>query len=802
MTNTSDNMKTTTAPTSTSAHEEPESSSDVEIEGEEPSKLYQLPDRNKITLHERVDAKALRYIVDNAEGLDLAGIVHDQGQDTPLEGQLTILKKYLRKIKNGKVKVTYKQAKNNRYQANGSQSLQNISRRIRHTIAAKFYHDVDIKNAHPVLLAHYCEEYGLAHTNLSNYVDNRDEFFALLAQTGMDREAAKKLMISIINGKKLGAGDQLPERVTNFYTELSTTRKSIMNMPSNKKLVQRVRRVNKKKGKPESEDPKTVINYIMCNLENTVLIEMCNYFHSVKLDAEVLCFDGLMIPKRAVTEDALNETHLKACVSFVFEHTGMRVALAVKPMDEGLELPDLTVDGNKSYSGMKVAWEEFNFKAKKPVEFYNTEDGRIYSTSKSRLVEAYEHLTFVNDEGRDESFVKAWLKDPDMRVYKYVKCLPPPLVSPEHTYNLWDGFAVERLEEKISTDDKADAQFVLDHLKRLCNNDEAVYDYVTNWVAHLFQSPGQKNNIAVLFKSKEGMGKDAFYKLLKNMIGADYCGNTINADRDLLGNFNSFQQNKVLIVINEMSGKVGFKHSDSLKFAITSETADIRKMCTDVQANQAAFARYVFFTNNQFPIKIDGNDRRYMVVETRQPIPDAVYFTRLFKVIERPEVQLHLFEQWTQRDISQVDWLNDRPDTEFSQDLKVNSRPLELSFLLAELEKWHAEKRLKVSVAGKDLFADFRAYVLDQGLELRTTAQKFGMYLKNLHMGGYSPSKSNKGVVRDFDVEKCIEWCVDEKHLSQDALVHEEHPRLLPQAEPRRGRGVEYDPDLTGLPPL
>ena len=91
--------------------------------------------------------------------------------------------------------------------------------------------------------------------------------------------------------------------------------------------------------------------------------------------------------------------------------------------------------------------------------------------------------------------------------------------------------------------------------------------------------------MALLFKSEEGMGKDMFYNLLKNMIGGDFCGNTIKVERDVLGDFNSFLTNKVLVVINELKGSVGYKYSDDLKFHITSETADIRRMRTDVKAN-------------------------------------------------------------------------------------------------------------------------------------------------------------------------------------------------------------------------
>jgi hypothetical protein len=126
------------------------------------------------------------------------------------------LKKYLKLIKKGKVKVTYKQKdKRGRYCANGSLSLQNIARPIRHTIAQEYYYDVDIKNAHPVFLAHYCDTKGLQHAHLASYIAKRDNYFALLQkERGMDREKAKKFMLSIVStGKCWGKTATTPTRL-------------------------------------------------------------------------------------------------------------------------------------------------------------------------------------------------------------------------------------------------------------------------------------------------------------------------------------------------------------------------------------------------------------------------------------------------------------------------------------------------------------------------------------------------------------------------------------------------------------
>jgi hypothetical protein len=265
-------------------------------------------------------------------------------------------------------------------------------------------------------------------------------------------------------------------------------------------------------------------------------------------------------------------------------------------------------------------------------------------------------------------------------------------------------------------------------------------------------------------------------------------------ERDILGDFNSFLVNKVLVVINELNGKVGFKYSDDLKFHITSDTADIRKMRTDVKANTESFVRYMFFTNNEFPLKVDSGDRRYLVIQTSQPIPDDAYFKRLVKVIKKPSVLQRLFVMWKERDVSTVDWRNDRPLTEYMLDLREISREKELSFLIMKVKEWHADERKEMEVSGKDLFEQFRTDLQQNGCDWVTNNQKFGYKIKNYRIGGFSKGKNNRGVLYTFQITECIRWLIKETYLPADYLS-------LPEA-PRKLLREEANPGCTHLPPM
>ena len=103
-------------------------------------KLYSTPNEHKIELYEQIDAVKLRYIIDHVDEFKLDKLVHTWGSNTSHDGQLTILQKYLKKVKNGKIKCWYRQNnKRGRYFVNGALGLQSICRKIRHTIAKEYY---------------------------------------------------------------------------------------------------------------------------------------------------------------------------------------------------------------------------------------------------------------------------------------------------------------------------------------------------------------------------------------------------------------------------------------------------------------------------------------------------------------------------------------------------------------------------------------------------------------------------------------------------------------------------------------
>jgi hypothetical protein len=196
---------------------------------------------------------------------------------------------------------------------------------------------------------------------------------------------------------------------------------------------------------------------------------------------------------------------------------------------------------------------------------------------------------------------------------------------------------------------------------------------------------------------------------------------------------------------------------------------------------------------------VEQGDRRTFAVECRQPIPSKKYFDTLSAILDKPSVLKRFFDYLMEKDVSQVDWIKDRPHTEFLTDLKLVSRDLELSFVVEMLQK-NSDVAV-VTKSAKDLHCEFvGTFCRDMGTEYKTNGQKFGIKIKNYKIAGFSTKKNNKGTVYIFDTKAGLEWCVEQGHTEQPDVVL---PRLLgTKVESKEVFESDSDSDNPNLPPM
>lgn len=290
------------------------------------------------------DHRALHVIVDNWDNLPVAA--WESHCQRPLS---TILKEYLRKAvcksPRGEAAVEYAPAKgrkDGRMFAKGSLSLQCMFREVRNTIARDYYHDVDMANAHPVILRQFCDKRGIPCPVLASYIDRRDTKLAKIVarNPGTDRAFAKKVVLAIMNGGKADYNSlrDPPKWLAAFKLEVEAIHAAMINDPAHANLV---KSVADNKDKDYLNIAGSVCNRVLCAVENEMLMACVEFVKSkgVAVENVVLVFDGLMVPRGKVTID---DSFLADMSAFVLSKTGYSVTMVEKPMDEVLDLTGLT----------------------------------------------------------------------------------------------------------------------------------------------------------------------------------------------------------------------------------------------------------------------------------------------------------------------------------------------------------------------------------------------------------------------------------------------------------------------------
>lgn len=230
-------------------------------------------------------------------------------------------------------------------------------------------------------------------------------------------------------------------------------------------------------------------------------------------------------------------------------------------------------------------------------------DGRVryQRMSKSDFRSAYEN-SFVERADKLVTRADLWLKSPDRRTYKGI------IFDPERNHagwlNLWRGWAIEAKPGDWS---------LLRELIRdvLTDGDAASFEYVLNWMAFMFQHPGEVAEVAIAFRGAKGTGKGTLGRALAKLAGAS--GLHISSPGHLVGRFNSHLQNCVCLFADEAFW-AGDKAGEAvLKQLVTEPTLTYEGKGRDAVMGKN-HVHIVMASNNDWvvPAGMDG-ERRFAV---------------------------------------------------------------------------------------------------------------------------------------------------------------------------------------------
>ena len=200
-------------------------------------------------------------------------------------------------------------------------SIQGIAVTIRGYLLDGVCTDIDMKNAHPVILSHICHEHNIPSPCLDYYIANRD---SILAQLG---EGAKIAFLKSVNTDTMNRTMTDPF-FKKFDREMKELHKAIAALPDFDEVAETVpfAKVYNWTG--------SFINRVLCIYENRILQKMVKVLTKKGIEIMSLMFDGLM-----VYGNFYNDKALLAELELVTAKYGIK--LAYKPHSAELSLADV-----------------------------------------------------------------------------------------------------------------------------------------------------------------------------------------------------------------------------------------------------------------------------------------------------------------------------------------------------------------------------------------------------------------------------------------------------------------------------
>lgn len=694
---------------------------------------------------------------------------------------------YRKLIKNGVAEVSYSRNKNMKYgRVNPLKSLglHTIRREIRHTIAKDSMIDIDICNAHPEILSQICNHLQIHNICLNEYVKNRTKIFDLIIESynindSIDEfgrtikpyDKTKELFIIILYGgsfknwlevnnlDEISKNKAITEYIYNLIIEINDITKILYS--KNDDLVKNIKKVKEDKGNNKYNINSSFLSYYIQHYENIILESMYNYLVSKKIIVNnncSLCNDGIMISKNNYNDDILDNM-----TKYIYENTLFKVNLKVKEMNQGFNnIDEHIIKDINSYEYKKEQFEMNHFKVMKPISFITIEDDKIISRSEKDFTSAYRHLKYIDEKEKQQSFIHSWLNDENMKIYSEID-FRPKQITPSNIYNTFKCYNVEKLDEPSDNIDINDS-LIFKHLFNLCNNNDSVFNYVCMWLSRKLKNPSNLTNTALIFKSEEGTGKDIFFNWFGNSIlGNDYYYNDDNI-KNIIGDFNFGIVNKILIIINETNSKATFEINENIKNAITKKinTINIKNKSQYENVNNVG---YIFLSNNDNPLRIPINDRRFVAIECNNSIANNhEYFTNLRNEMITKKYDKAFYNYLISLNSDSFDFTGQRPKTElYTKIQRLNTPPI-IHFFEQLIFKNPTLKNMEYLLM--DLFTEYNLFMTESKYTNNMNVIKFSLVLKK-YEDYIIKVRRNTGLFLTIKFKDLKKYLIDNQYMDE-----------------------------------
>jgi len=535
-----------------------------------------------------------------------------------------------------------------RMNAKGGVGLQSFPRDVRNALAQRVYWDIDISVAHPTLCRELCRRAGLPTTYQDELITNRNDKIAeIMDVKECSKETAKAVITALYFGEAIQYAS-LPEFYKQLWTEVDHARKVIT---QDEAWFEALRFLNgKKKNRLGS-----AFSYILQTIERSCLFAMEKSAKKNGRSLDTYIHDGGLIRKRE-GEEEFPESLLRAFEVDIEAETGFKLTLVSKPMETSYVF---AIKDNSAYLEMKqkFEYEEGVFSIKFPVCFIRVFENKIQMHDTGNLIKNYRSWKIG-----DESFLTKWLDDPKKREYEGLVFLPG-LTAPPNKFNVFMGWEVEPKQN-----DELMARFEL-VVANACNYNERDTKYMLDFMAHIIQRPYEKLGVAALVQGDKGDGKDTAWDYFGQMLGDTMFYTTGTPEQSVFSKFNGMLMKNLLVRIEEGAFATNKDNEPRMKNMITAKSIDIQQKNKD-QINIQNFSRWVITSNEDCPIVITDDERRWFMVRASHKYRgDRAFWDETHAMLSRPEFSPALLYFMLNRDIGK-EGLRDPPQTDYLKDAK------------------------------------------------------------------------------------------------------------------------------------
>jgi hypothetical protein len=233
--------------------------------------------------------------------------------------------------------------------------------------------DIDMANAHPVILRYICKKHNIDCPQLEYYINNRDVCLTKFSS----RSVGKTAYLMATNNDKYSVKRGMPDHFKNYDKEMKRIQSELVRIPDYHNLIETIPEY-----KATDNYNGCAINRILCYYENIVLQHAIHIINNKGLEIAILMFDGCMI----YGDHYDNTTLLEDITKYVEEQMGgLNMTWCYKECDTSLVIPDEFDENEYTHSGELRFVQDDNQAAnmiisdlKDVLICSNKEDGRVF----------------------------------------------------------------------------------------------------------------------------------------------------------------------------------------------------------------------------------------------------------------------------------------------------------------------------------------------------------------------------------------------------------------------------------------